>query len=135
MYHLFMNYEGIYIFYLIPIGYFMIIVLHVLRTRLFLPKQFGIKDLGAAIIIFVILADFIHYLYLFITKTGQLLPLNALFVKYVIGFFLWLWVLWYCYEGYFTRRVAGQHFRKRRATLVWIGAGSLVFAVVGGLLS
>lgn len=135
VYHLLTAYEGIYIFYLIPIGYFMFIVFHVIKTRYFLPRQFGMKDLLTAIILLTILGDFFHYMYLFFTNTGQLLPVNALFVKYVIGFLLWLWILWYSYEGYFTHRAAGERFRKRRVSLVWMGAGSLVFALVGGVLS
>ena len=135
IYHLFTVYEGIYIFYLLPIVYFMIIVFHVIRTRCFLPRQFGIKDVITAIILLAILGDFIHYLYLFSTHTGKLLPVNALFVKYVVGFFLWLWVLWYSYEGYFTRLAAGERFRRRRVALAWMGAGSLALAFVGGILS
>ncbi|GAK55733.1 hypothetical protein U27_02691 [Candidatus Vecturithrix granuli] len=135
LYHLFTVHEGVYILYLVPITYCMIIVFHVIATKRLLPKQFGIKDIFTVMILLALVADFVNYLYLFSTKTGQLLPINALFVKYTLGWFLWLWVAWYSYEGYFTRRAAGERLRKRRVTLMWVCAATLVLGLVGGILS
>ena len=135
LYTVFTTYEGVYIFYLIPIVYFMIIVCNVIVSKRSLSQRFGAKDITAAAIIVLILLDFIKYLYLLLTKTGELLPPTAFFVKYIIGFFLWIWIFWYSYEGYFTRRVAGEQFRKRRTTLAWICTGSFVLAIVGIIMS
>lgn len=135
LYHLFTVHEGVYILYLVPIAYCTIIVFHVIATKRLLPKQVGIKDVFTVIILLALIADFINYLYLFSTKTGRLLPVNALFVKYVVGFFLWLWVAWYSYGGYFTRRAAGERLKKRRVTLMWVCVATLALACVGRLLS
>lgn len=132
LYHLFTVHEGMYILYLIPIAYCTILVFYVIAAK---PRHVGFKDVFTVIILFALIADFINYLYLFSTKTGLLLPSNALFVKYVFGFFLWLWVAWYSYENYFTRRAAGERFRKRRTTLVWVCAATLILGVIGGILS
>lgn len=135
LYHLFTAHEGVYILYLVPIAYCTIIVFHVIVVKWQLPKQFGIKDVFTLVTLLALAADFINYLYLFSTKTGQLLRMNALFVKYVLGCVLWLWVAWYSYEGYFTRRAAGERLRKRRVTLLWVCAATFALAFVGCLLS
>ncbi|MDY0094228.1 MAG: hypothetical protein RBT80_16155 [Candidatus Vecturithrix sp.] len=135
LYHLFTAREGVYIGYCVPIAYCTIIVLQVFSTKRLIPKQFGIKDILTIIVFLVLVADFANYLYLLLTHTGQLLPGNALFVKYMIGFFLWLWVAWYSYKGYFTRRTAGERLRKRRMSLVWACVATFVLAFIGGMVS
>ena len=135
LYHLFTMHEGVYILYLVPIAYCTIIVSHVISAKWLLPKQFGIKDIFTVMIMLVLGADFVSYLYLFSTKTGQLLPMNALFVKYVLGGGGWLWVAWYSYKGYFTRCAAGQRLRKRRMMLMWVCLATLILGFAGSLLS
>ena len=135
LYHVFTIREGIYLGYLVPIVYGAIIVWRVINTKRSLPKRPGVKDILTAIMLLALAADFINYLYLFSTNTGQLLAPNALFVKYTLGGGLWLWIAWYSYEGYFTRRAAGERVRTRRIALIWACAGALILSCIGGLLS
>lgn len=135
LYNAFTTYEGVYISYLAPISYFAAIVFIVISSRRTLHNRIRSKDLIAAVAMVLISLDFLYYLYLFLTKTGELLPPQHLFIKYAVGFFLWIWILWYSYEGHFTRRVAGEHFKSRCARLIWVCVGSLVLGFVGIAIS
>jgi hypothetical protein len=135
IYTAFTAYEGVYIFYLLPVVYFVVIVFSVIFSKHKLRQPIKIKDVMAMVAIVLIFLDFGNYLYLFLTKTGELLPPSYLLIKYVIGFFLWLWTFWYSYKGYFARRTAGEQGRKRQLGLVWMGVGSLVLAFVGIIIS
>lgn len=128
-------YAGVYIFYLIPIVYFITIVVSVISSRRARHKRLAARDGIAAVAMGLIALDFVNYLYLFLTETGELLPSRYLLIKYTIGFFLWLWILWYSYEGHFTPGVAGKYFRTRCIRCLWVCAGSLVLAVVGIIMS
>lgn len=129
------TYEGIYIFYLLPIVYFMTIVYNVISSRRREHHRIGIRDLTVVAAILLISLDFIHYLYLFLTHTGKLLPSHYLLPKYAVGCLLWLWIFWYSYEKYFARHVAGEQFKARYINLLWVSGGSLVLACVGVMLS
>ncbi len=135
MYTAFTTYEGLYIFYVVPIIYFLAIVCTVISSRRTLHKRVRSLDLIAALAMALIALDFIYYLYLFSTKTGKLLPPGYLFIKYSVGFFLWMLILWYSYEGYFTPHVAGRYFKSRCMKLVWVCVGSLALAGVGIVMS
>ena len=135
LYKVFTTYEGMYIFYLIPIVYFLTIVFRTVYSQTRLHKQIGARGVIAAVAILLIFLDFVYYLYLFLSKTGKILPSNILFVKYAVGFFLWIWVLWYSYKVYFARHVAGEQFTKRRATLIALCVGSIVLGIVGIVVS
>jgi len=135
IYTIFTTYEGVYIFYLIPIVYFITIVFNVLSSRRRDHKRMGVRDVTVAVALLLILLDFVNYLYLFFTKTGKLLPPRYLLIKYAVGCLLWLWIFWYSYEWHFARHVAGEHFRTRYTKLLWLCGGSLVLALVGVMMS
>jgi len=135
LYKGFTSYEGVYLLYLVPIIYFIIIVVGVLASKRRLHQRIGAKEVIAVLAIGFITLDFINYAYLFFTKTGVLLQPLHLLIKYIAGFFMWLWIFWYSYQHYFARLVAGEQFSKRRTGLIFMCVGSLVLAVVGILLS
>ena len=135
LYTVFTTYEGMYIFYLIPIVYFVTIVFKTVYPKIRLQTPIGVHGIIAAVAISLISLDFVYYLYLFLSGTGKPLPETWLLVKYMIGFFLWLWVFWYSYKVYFARHVAGKHFTTRRVTLVGLCIGSLVLGIVGIAIS
>ena len=135
LYKGFTSYEGVYLLYLVPIIYFIIIVVGVLASKRRLHQRIGAKDVIAVLAIGFITLDFINYAYLFFTKTGVLLQPLHLLIKYIAGFFMWLWIFWYSYQHYFARLVAGEQFSKRRTELILMCVGTLVLAVVGILLS
>jgi hypothetical protein len=135
MYTVFTAYEGVYIFYLVPIVYFIVIVLNVISSRHKEHQRIGIKDLSVVGAILLILLDFVYYLYLFFSKTGELLQPQNLLIKYAVGGVLWLWIFWYSYEKYFARHIAGEQFKARYANLLWISGGSLVLAIFGVMMS
>jgi hypothetical protein len=135
LYKGFTSYEGVYLLYLVPIIYFIIIVVGVFASKRRLHQPIGAKDVIAVLAIGFITLDFINYAYLFFTKTGVLLQPLHLLIKYIAGFFMWLWIFWYSYQHYFARLVAGEEFSKRRTGLILMCAGSLVLAIVGILLS
>ncbi len=131
IYTIFTTYEGVYVFYLIPIIYFIMIVFSVISSRHREHKRIGVKDVTVVVAILLILLDFVNYLYLFFTKTGKLLPPLYLLIKYLVGCLLWVWIFWYSYIGHFSRHVAGEYFRTRYTKLLWIFVGSLLLAFVG----
>jgi hypothetical protein len=135
LYKGFTSYEGVYLLYLVPIIYFIIIVVGVLASKRRLHQRIGAKEVITVLAIGFITLDFINYAYLFFTKTGVLLQPLHLLIKYIAGFFMWFWIFWYSYQHYFTRLVAGEQFSKRRTGLIFMCVGSLVLAVVGILLS
>ena len=135
LYKGFTSYEGVYLLYLVPIIYFIIIVVGVLASKRRPHQHIGAKDVIAVLAIGFITLDFINYAYLFSTKTGVLLQPLHLLIKYIAGFFMWLWIFWYSYQNYFARLVAGEQFSKRRTGLILMCLGTLVLAVVGILLS
>lgn len=135
LYKGFTSYEGVYLLYLVPIIYFISIVVGVLASKRRLHQRIGAKDVIAVLAIGFITLDFINYAYLFFTKTGVLLQPLHLLIKYIVGFFMWLWIFWYSYQHYFARLVAREQFSKRRTGLILMCLGSLALAVVGILLS
>lgn len=135
MYTVFTTYEGIYIFYLVPIIYFIVIILNIISFKHKERRRIGIKDLSVVAAILLILLDFVYYLYLFFSKTGELLQPRNLLIKYAVGGILWLWVFWYSYEGHFARHVARERVKARYANLLWISGGSLILAIFGVMMS
>jgi hypothetical protein len=135
LYTVFTAYEGGYIFYGVPIVYFIVIVLNVISSRHKERQRIGMKDLSVVAAILLILLDFVYYLYLFFSKTGELLQPRNLLIKYAVGGILWLWIFWFSYEGHFARHVARERFKARYVNLLWIAGGSLVFAIIGVMMS
>jgi hypothetical protein len=135
VYTVFTTYEGMYLCYLVPVVYFLAITFTIISSKMKRRETLKGQDIVAAGAILLVLLDFGRYLYLFLTHTGRLLPLPYLFLKYVVGGLVWLWILWYCYQGYFARRVAGASFARRWAILLGICAAGLVFALIGIAMS
>ena len=110
VYGILTSHVGMYLGYVIPIGYFLIIVAKSVALRMKKQEGVGAKGLAAIAAIAVITLDFIRFVYLFFSGTGVLMPPGMLFVKYALGFLMWLWVLWYSfdlrYEVHFSRRTA-----------------------------
>ena len=129
------TYEGMYVCYLIPIVYFLFIVLKSVLSRTRQQKSVGIREVAAVVAILLIAADFVNYLYLLFSGTGKLLPSTWLFAKYAVGCIFWLWVFWYSYEAYFSRRVAGKLFARRLTILVLLLVGTLVLGGIGMVMS
>jgi hypothetical protein len=134
-YTLFTTYEGMYLCYLFPVAYLLAIIFMMISSKMKRREALKGQDVAAAGAVLLVVLDFARYLYLFLTHTGRLLPLPYLFLKYIVGGFAWLWILWYCYQGYFTRRVAGASFAKRRAIGLGICAAGFVFALIGIAMS
>ncbi len=135
LYNAFTTYEGMYVFYLIPVVYSLVVVGNSVFSRLKQQRPIGFREILAVLAILVICADFVNYLYLFFSGTGKLLQASALFVKYGVGFLVWLWVVWYSYHTYFSRQVAGQFFKRRVTILVVLFVGSLVLGGIGIAIS
>ncbi|PIE32181.1 hypothetical protein CSA56_16365 [candidate division KSB3 bacterium] len=131
LYNALTTYEGMYVFYLIPIVYFLVIVVNSLYSCITQKKSIGFQEIVALLAILIICADFIRYLYLFLSGTGKLLQPTGLFVKYAIGFLIWLWVIGYSYNVYFSRQTAGQFFNRRVTIMAILFVGSLV---LGGIV-
>ena len=125
---------GMYLCYVIPIVYFLIIVLSNVFSRLKEQKSIRAKGIIAVIGLAMILLDFIRFVYLFSSGTGKLLPPTMLFAKYALGSCLWLWVIWYSYEVYFSRRIAGEMFSKRLTILALVCGGSLLLGGIGAVM-
>jgi hypothetical protein len=124
-----------YICYVAPIGYFILVALNVLGAKRAEQKRIRIGDIITLLALLFITVDFLYYIYLFFTKTGTLLPPNLLFFKYTGGGVLWLWVFGYTYLAHLAPHVAGIHFRSRLFHLTWMIAASLVLGLVGILIS
>ncbi|MBD3306867.1 hypothetical protein GF339_10600 [candidate division KSB3 bacterium] len=128
-------YEGMYIGYLAPVVYFTVLTVRTIGSRRARHHRLTLRDITVAIGLILIILDFLNYLYLLLTNTGELLPPAYLFPKYVLGLLVWLWVVWYSYQGYFARRAAGDQFRKRRNSLLWLVIATAVLAGVGIAIS
>jgi hypothetical protein len=135
VYTVFTTYQGMYLCYLVPVAYLLSIIFMMISSKMKRREALQGQDVVAAGAVLLIVLDFARYLYLFLTHTGRLLPLPYLFLKYIVGGLVWLWILWYCYQGYFARRVAGASFTKRWKILLAICAAGLVFAFIGIAMS
>lgn len=135
MYRILTTYEGLYIFYAVPIVFFIIIVRRIISSFRSSGKRIGIGEVMAVAALGLLTLDFIYYLYLFFTKTGELLPPLHLLLKYTGGFLLWLWIVWHSYKKYFSRRVAGEQFMARWKQVIWVAVGSGVLAIIGIMIS
>jgi small-conductance mechanosensitive channel len=129
------TYVGMYLCYLLPITYSMTLVYKVVNSRLRRQERLRGQDISVIVTLLLIVADFVRYLYLWLTHTGRLLPSPLLLLKYVVGGCLWIGIVWYLYSSYFCRQVAGEQFKTRRMTLVGICIGSLILAVIGMIVS
>ena len=135
IYTLFTAREGMYICYVVPIGYFALVAFNVFGTKRAEKERLRIGDIITLLALLLITVDFFYYLYLFFTGTGTLLSPKLLLLKYTGGGLLWLWVFWYSFTKHLSPHVAGIHFRARLVQFTWMLVGSLVVGVVGMLIS
>lgn len=126
---------GMYICYLVPIAYLIGIVAHVLRGKQVQHQRLNPGDLLTILALLLVSVDFGYYGYLFFTHTGRLLQPNHLFLKYIGGGALWVWIMGYCYQMYFARQAAGEKLKSRYMQVVWVAVGSLVLGGVGIAIS
>lgn len=135
LYKALIAYEGVYLFYLAPIIYFLIIVFNVFSSKRPFLQRMSSQDVITALAIGFITLDFMNYTYQFLQKTGALLQSQHLLIKYTIGLLIWIWIFWYSYKNYLAYHIAGKQFSKRWTGLVLMCVSSLVLAVVGIMIS
>jgi len=126
---------GMYICYLVPILYLIGIVVHIVKGKQAQQQRLGAGDLITILALLLVSLDFLYYVYLFFSRTGKLLQPNYLFLKYVAGGVLWIWIIGYIYQMYFTSKAAGGHLKSRYMQLVWVLIGSLILGGVGIMIS
>ncbi|MCP4404361.1 MAG: hypothetical protein GY801_44555 [bacterium] len=112
--------EAVYLFYLVPIVFFMSIVLRLMFYKLKYHKKLFPRDLMAVATMLLIFLDYVNYLYLLVTGTGKVLPISAFVTKYTFGFLLWAWMFWYSYHVHLKRNLTKEVLKK----------GSVIFACV-----
>ncbi len=130
MYRTLTAHEGMYLCYVVPLGYFVSIIAASAFNDFKVRGQARLGSMAAVVAILGITADFINYLYLFFSKTGKLLPPQVFYAKYALGFVLWGWAIWYAYAAYFSKQAAGARFNKR---LLILAVVLLCGLIVGGL--
>ena len=131
LYDILTKYEAVYLFYLVPIAYFMSIVTRLIYYKLKYHQKFTYGDMMAAATMFIIGLDYINYLYLLITGTGKVLPLMAFLIKYTFGFLLWTWMFWYSYKVHLKKNFAGRSIKKGQVIIVCIASMILILIVIG----
>lgn len=83
----------------------------------------------------LIFLDYVNYLYLLFTGTGEVLPFPAFIIKYAFGFLLWAWMFWYSYQVHLKRKLIGRDLKKGRIVIAWVVAMSLILLVIGIVVS
>jgi hypothetical protein len=126
---------GMYICYLVPISYLFWVLLAILKGKRAQQKRLGPGDIFAIMALILVSIDFVYYVYLFFSHTGTLLPPRHLFLKYVVGGLLWLWIFGYIYTRYFAPKAAGSHLKSRYMQLLWVLLGSVVLGGIGVMIS
>ena len=135
LYKALIAYEGVYLFYLAPIIYFLIIMFNVFSSKRPFIQRIRSQDVITAFAIGFITLDFMKYAYLFFTETRELLSSQHLLIKYTVGFLIWIWIFWYSYKNYLAYHIAGKQFSKRWTGLVLMCVGSFALAVIGIMIS
>lgn len=129
--------EAVYLFYLVPIAYFMTIVGRLIYYKLKYHLPIYFRDIIAGATMFLIFVDYINYLRLLVSGTGKVLPFPALFVKYTIGFLLWMWMFWYSYQVHLKNSLKGKHFhlKRRHAVVLFVVAMVIILLIIGIVLA
>ena len=129
-YDILTKYEAVYLFYLVPIAYFVSIVFRLIYYKLKYHKKLMLRDVMAVATMVLIGLDYINYLYLLITQTGRLLPFSAFVIKYTIGFLLWAWMFWYSYKVYLKRSLTKENLKKGRVVIACIASMLFILLVI-----
>lgn len=119
--------EAVYLFYLIPIVYFSSIIIRLVYYKVKYRQQLYSRDLMAMGTMVLLVADYVNYLRLFLTQTGQVLPFSMFVIKYLFGFLLWAWMFWYSYHVHLKKNLTKETLKKGRVVLLYAG---LVFVVL-----
>jgi hypothetical protein len=129
--------EAVYLFYLVPITYFMTIVARLIYYKLKYHVQIYFRDVISVATMMVIFLDYLNYLYLLVTGTGQVLPFRVFLIKYTIGFLLWGWMFWYSYKIHLRNSIQGQkaYLKKKQAVLVCFCSMFIILLIIGIVLS
>ena len=131
IYDVLTRYEAVYLFYLVPIAYFVSIVFRLVYYKLKYYEKLYPRDLMAVATMLLIGLDYINYLYLLISGTGKILPFPAFLIKYTFGFLLWTWMFWYSYQVYLKRNLMREAFLKKgRVVLVCIVSMLVILTVI-----
>lgn len=127
--------EAVYLFYLVPIVFFMSIVLRLMFYKLKYHKKLVPRDLMALATMLLIFLDYLNYLYLLVTGTGQVLPITAFITKYTFGFLLWAWMFWYSYQVHLKRNLTKEALKKGRVVLAWAVSMFIILVVIVAVVS
>lgn len=131
LYDVLTKYEAVYLFYLVPIAYFMSIITRLIYYKLKYHQKLSYGDIMAAATMLIIGLDYMNYLFLLITGTGKVLPFMAFLVKYTFGFLLWTWMFWYSYKVHLRKNFAGHHLKKGQVIMICIASMVLILIVIG----
>ena len=128
---------SVYLFQLVPIAYFMTIVTRLMYYKLKYRMKVYFRDIISLATTLLILLDYINYLRLLITGTGQILPFNAFIIKYAIGFLLWMWMFWYSYHIYVKKPLKdkGGRLKKWHAVFVFVCSIFIILLFIGVVMS
>lgn len=135
LYEILTKYEAVYLFYLVPIAYFMSIVTRLIYYKLKYRQKLSYGDVMAAATMFIIGVDYMNYLCLLISGTGKVLPLAAFLIKYTFGFLLWTWMFWYSYKVHIQRNLAEHHIKKGHVVLICVVSMLFILLVIGVVVS
>jgi len=84
---------------------------------------------------FLIGLDYVNYLYLLVTGTGQVLPVTAFLIKYTLGFVLWTWMFWYSYKVHLKRNFTGEALKKGSVIVACIASMLVILLIIGFVVS
>jgi len=89
----------------------------------------------AAATMLVIVLDYANFLYLFVTGTGERLPIGALFIKYTLGFLLWMWMFWYSYKVHLKRSLTRKNLKKHSVVIAYVFSMLVILVVIAIVVS
>ena len=135
LYKILTKYEAVYLFYLVPIVYFMSIVIRLVYYKLKYHKKLVYRDIMAVATMLIIGLDYINYLRLLVTGTGKVLPFIAFLIKYTLGFLLWAWMFWYSYKVHLKRNLTGENLKKWRVVIICIISIIIILLIIGIVVS
>jgi hypothetical protein len=135
LYYIIVKNETVYLFYLVPIVYFMTIVVRLVYYKLKYHQRIYSRDVIATATMILIFLDYVNYLYLRYVTTGRPLPPFALLIKYTIGFLLWAWMFWYSYKVHLKRNLTAVNLKKRWVVIAFIGTVFVILLVIGAVVS
>jgi len=130
LYEIITKSETVYLFYLVPIAYFMSIVVRLVYYKLKYHQRIYSRDVIAAATMILIFLDYVNYLYLRYVSEGRPLPPVVLLIKYTIGFLLWVWMFWYSYNVHLKRSLTADKFKKKWVVLAFIGTMFVILLVI-----